>query len=69
MERFGSGRMWSSNIRGDFIVGGEADVAIVGAGIVGLATAREIVLRFPHTKVVVVEKEPDIVAHQTSHNR
>jgi hypothetical protein len=27
------------------------------------------VLRFPHTKVVVVEKEPDIVAHQTSHNR
>ncbi|KAH9537567.1 hypothetical protein CY35_16G060100 [Sphagnum magellanicum] len=60
--------MWSSNIRGDFIVGGEADVAIVGAGIVGLATAREIVLRFPHTKVVVVEKEPDIVAHQTSHN-
>ncbi len=69
MERFGSGRRWSSNIRGDFIVGGEADVAIVGAGIVDLATAREIVLRFPHTKVVVVEKEPDIVAHQTSHNR
>ncbi len=26
----------------------------------GLATAREIVLRFPHTKVVIVEKEPDI---------
>ncbi len=69
MERFGSGRRWSSNIRSDFIVGGEADVAIVGAGIVGLATARDIVLRFPHTKVVVVEKEPDIVAHQTSHNR
>ncbi|CAK9866580.1 unnamed protein product [Sphagnum jensenii] len=69
MERFGSGRRWSSNIRGDFIVGGEADVAILGAGILGLATAREIVLRFPHTKVVVVEKEPDIAAHQISHNR
>jgi len=69
MERFGSGRRWSSNIRGDFNVGGEQDVAIVGAGIVGLPTAREIVLRFPQTKVVFVEKEPDIVAHQTSHNR
>jgi threonine dehydrogenase-like Zn-dependent dehydrogenase len=66
--RFGSGRRWNSNIRGE-IAGGEADVAIVGAGIVGLATAREIVLRFPQTKVVVVEKEADIVAHQTSHNR
>jgi glycerol-3-phosphate dehydrogenase len=66
--RFGSGRRWNSNIRGE-IAGGEADVAIVGAGIVGLATAREIVLRFPQTKVVVVEKEADIVQHQTSHNR
>ncbi len=66
--RFGSGRRWNSNIRGE-IAGGEADVAIVGAGIVGLATAREIVLRFPQTKVVVVEKEADIVGHQTSHNR
>jgi threonine dehydrogenase-like Zn-dependent dehydrogenase len=66
--RFGSGRRWNSNIRGE-IAGGEADVAIVGAGIVGLATAREIVLRFPQTKVVVVEKEADIVSHQTSHNR
>lgn len=65
--RFGSGRRWNSNIRGE-IAGGEADVAIVGAGIVGLATAREIVLRFPQTKVVVVEKEADIVGHQTSHN-
>lgn len=64
-------RRWnttSSSVRGD-LKPGEADVAIVGAGIVGLATAREIVNRFPSAKVVVVEKEQDIVKHQTSHNR
>lgn len=58
----------SSNVQGD-LKAGEADVAIVGGGIVGLATAREIVTRFPSAKVVVVEKENDIVKHQTSHNR
>lgn len=61
-------RRWSSNVRGD-LKPGEADVAVVGGGIVGLATAREIVSRFPSVKVVVVEKEQDIVQHQTSHNR
>jgi threonine dehydrogenase-like Zn-dependent dehydrogenase len=61
-------RRWSSSVRGD-LKPGEADVAIVGGGIVGLATAREIVNRFPSAKVVVVEKEQDIVKHQTSHNR
>lgn len=63
-----SGRRWSSNISGD-LKGGEADVAIIGGGIVGLATAREITMRFPQAKVVVVEKENDLVKHQTSHNR
>lgn len=58
----------SSSVRGE-LKAGEADVAIVGGGIVGLATAREIVTRFPSAKVVVVEKEHDIVKHQTSHNR
>lgn len=58
----------SSSIRGN-LKNGEADVAIIGGGIVGLATAREIVNRFSSAKVVVVEKEQDIVKHQTSHNR
>ncbi|XP_002967916.2 L-2-hydroxyglutarate dehydrogenase, mitochondrial isoform X1 [Selaginella moellendorffii] len=48
--------------------GKESDVAIVGGGIVGLATAREIVSRFPWASVTVVEKEKDLVPHQTSHN-
>ncbi|MFC4503378.1 MULTISPECIES: L-2-hydroxyglutarate oxidase [Streptomyces] len=43
-------------------------VGVVGAGIVGLATAREIALRRPGTRVVVLEKEREIALHQTGHN-
>jgi L-2-hydroxyglutarate oxidase len=44
------------------------DVAVVGGGILGLATARELLLRRPGSRVLVLEREPDIAAHQTSHN-
>lgn len=44
------------------------DVLVIGAGIVGLATARELLLRHPHLKVTVLEKEPRIAAHQSGHN-
>jgi L-2-hydroxyglutarate oxidase LhgO len=44
------------------------DVAIVGAGIVGLATAMELSRRRPDLKLVVLEKESMIAAHQTGHN-
>ncbi|MEY9212121.1 L-2-hydroxyglutarate oxidase [Thermobifida halotolerans] len=43
-------------------------VGIVGAGIVGLAVGREITRRRPGTRVVVLEKEDRVAAHQTSHN-
>lgn len=43
-------------------------IGIVGAGIVGLAIGREITLRRPGTKVVVLEKENDVALHQTGHN-
>ncbi|WP_369031587.1 L-2-hydroxyglutarate oxidase [Streptomyces adonidis] len=43
-------------------------VGIVGAGIVGLATAREIALGRPGTRVVVFDKEPEVSLHQTGHN-
>ena len=42
------------------------DVAVVGGGIVGLATARELALR--GRKVLVLEREERLGAHQTSHN-
>ena len=45
-----------------------ADLAVVGAGILGLAVARELLRRHPGLRVCVVEKEPDIARHQTGHN-
>lgn len=47
---------------------GPKRVVVVGAGIVGLATAREIVRRHPDATVTVVDKEDRVAAHQTSHN-
>jgi L-2-hydroxyglutarate oxidase len=44
------------------------DVAIVGAGLVGLATAYQILIRRPGTKVAVVDKETAVGRHQSSHN-
>lgn len=41
---------------------------MVGAGIIGLAAAREVVLRDPAAHVTVIDKEPVVGAHQTSHN-
>jgi L-2-hydroxyglutarate oxidase len=40
----------------------------VGAGIVGLACAREISRRHPALKLVVLDKEQEVAKHQTSHN-
>jgi L-2-hydroxyglutarate oxidase len=44
------------------------DVAVIGAGIVGLATARELLLRHPQRRIVVLEKESDVAQHQTGHS-
>lgn len=44
------------------------DVAIVGAGIVGLAVAHHIKKRFPNQSLVIIEKEDDVAVHQTGHN-
>jgi L-2-hydroxyglutarate oxidase len=44
------------------------DFAIIGAGIVGLATAREILRSRPGSSIIVLEKESDVARHQTGHN-
>jgi 2-hydroxyglutarate dehydrogenase len=44
------------------------DIAVVGAGILGLAVARELLQREPRARMVVVEQAPTVAAHQTSHN-
>src|SRR5438105_879949 len=44
------------------------DVAVVGAGIVGLAVAREILHRRPGASMIVIEREQQPAMHQTGHN-
>ena len=44
------------------------DIAIVGAGILGLTTARALLARDPGRRIVVVEKEPTPAYHQTGRN-
>lgn len=44
------------------------DIIVMGGGIVGLASAYKINLRFPNLKVLVLEKEDHVAAHQTGHN-
>ena len=48
--------------------GASADLIVVGAGILGLAVAREWLKRHPDLRVLVLEKEARIAAHQTGHN-
>ena len=44
------------------------DVAIVGGGIVGLATAYKLQLKYPKLCLAVVEKEDSLAFHQTGRN-
>ena len=44
------------------------DISVVGGGIVGLACAYKIQLRFPKLKIVVLEKEKELAFHQTGRN-
>ncbi len=44
------------------------DIAVVGGGIVGLATTRELLLRHPNLRIANVEKEDVWSKHQTGHN-
>ena len=44
------------------------DIAIVGGGIVGLATAYQLQKEFPTLNIVVFEKEKELAFHQTGRN-
>jgi L-2-hydroxyglutarate oxidase len=44
------------------------DLAIVGAGILGLAVARELIQSSPRASICVLERETAIGTHQTGHN-
>ncbi|MDX6684098.1 MAG: (S)-2-hydroxyglutarate dehydrogenase [Baekduia sp.] len=47
---------------------GECDVAVVGGGILGLATARELQRRHPGARIVVLEREDGLGRHQSGSN-
>jgi len=44
------------------------DIALIGGGIVGLATAYNLMQRRPGLRLVVLEKEAEFAHHQTGHN-
>jgi (S)-2-hydroxyglutarate dehydrogenase len=44
------------------------DFIVTGAGIVGLSAAYKLLIEYPDSKVLVIEKENRVAAHQTGHN-
>lgn len=46
----------------------KTDVAIIGGGIIGLATAFRLQERWPGKSIVLLEKEAGLAFHQTGHN-
>ena len=46
----------------------DTDYLIIGAGIIGLAIARELNLRYPEKKICVLEKELDVAYHSSGRN-
>src|SRR3954454_11996666 len=46
----------------------QCDVLVIGGGILGLAVARELLIRHPNSTLCVLEREDRLAAHQTSHS-
>ena len=46
----------------------EADIIIIGAGIIGLTIAYRLNLDFPNKSLLIIEKEDVVAKHQTGHN-
>src|SRR5690606_23832063 len=44
------------------------DIVVVGAGLVGLATAYRFLQEKPNTKLLIIEKEHSVGQHQSGHN-
>ncbi|KUG25140.1 l-2-hydroxyglutarate oxidase [hydrocarbon metagenome] len=45
-----------------------SDITIIGAGIVGLATAYTILKKNPNIRLLIIEKENEVAKHQTGNN-
>jgi L-2-hydroxyglutarate oxidase len=45
-----------------------ADYLVIGAGVIGLAVARELKQRFPAAKIIIIEKEDHVAEHSSGRN-
>src|SRR3990167_1720120 len=46
----------------------DSDIAIIGAGVIGLVIARQLKIDFPEKEIVVLEKESKFGQHTSSRN-
>lgn len=46
----------------------KADFLIIGAGVIGLAIARDLINRNPSYSIIIIEKEPDVAYHSSGRN-
>ena len=46
----------------------DADIAVIGGGIVGLATSLQLLAAHPGLRITVLEKESAVATHQSGHN-
>ncbi|HZT97333.1 MAG TPA: L-2-hydroxyglutarate oxidase [Chloroflexota bacterium] len=60
--------MFTKPVRAPSVSLGRYDAVVVGAGLLGLATARALEERTPNIRVAVLDKEPDVARHQSGHN-
>ena len=47
---------------------GTFDIAVIGAGIIGLSTAMTLNQRFPRLRIAVIEKGATVASQQSGHN-
>ncbi len=45
------------------------DIYIIGAGVVGLTSANQILKRFPDLSITILDKELDVGSHGSGHQR
>src|SRR6266851_8610 len=57
-----------STIASSFMTDSRYNTIVIGGGVVGLAVALELTRRFPHLRLLVLEKEDHVAGHQSGHN-
>ena len=44
------------------------DYLVIGAGIIGLSIARDLINRYPSARIAILEKESDVALHSSGRN-